>query len=96
MQIHPERPVFTIGVVSELLGLNPRAIRLYEEMGLICPARSKGRTRLYSQKDIEVLQRIVYLTRVEKVNLAGVRLILQMEEELRVMREGSAPDKTTE
>lgn len=79
-QIDPKRPVYTIGVVSELVGLCPRTLRFYEEVGLIRPARSRGNIRLYSQYDVEVLRRIVYLTQELKVNLAGVRVILQMEE----------------
>lgn len=82
-----DRPVYNIGVVAELLGVHPRTLRIYEESGLICPARSEGNTRLFSQTDVELLLHIRYLIQEKGVNLAGVKLILMLEKKLNIQVE---------
>lgn len=74
-QIDPDKPLFTITAVGEILGIKPRMLRTYEERGLISPSRSDGNHRLYSLNDIDVLGYIQYLTCVKKVNTAGVQEI---------------------
>ena len=54
-------PKYTIGVVSQLLGLPPQVLRRYEEAGLLEPARQAGKNRLYSDQDIAILEEIVEL-----------------------------------
>lgn len=71
-QIDPDKPLFNITAVGEILGIKPRMLRAYEERGLINPSRSDGNHRLYSLNDIDVLGYIQYLTCVKKVNTAGV------------------------
>lgn len=80
-QITADRPIFTLSVAADLLGLHPRTLRIYEEKGLVIPARTNGNRRRYSQVDIERFQAIRLLTR-GGVNLEGVRIILEMAEEL--------------
>lgn len=80
-ELRPETPLYTIGVAARLVGLHQQTLRLYERLGLVSPARVSGRTRLYSQSDIEEIEYIVYLVRVKRVNLAGVRLILEIVED---------------
>jgi len=63
-----------------MLEIHPRTLRIYEECGLVRPARTKGNIRLYSRADLELIQRVRYLTQVKGVNLAGVRIILELEE----------------
>jgi MerR family transcriptional regulator/heat shock protein HspR len=87
-QITPERPIFTLSVAADLLGLHPRTLRIYEEKGLVIPARTDGNRRRYSQVDIEKFQAIRLLTS-GGVNLEGVRIILEMAQEL--TRLGSDP-----
>ena len=87
-QITADRPIFTLSVAADLLGLHPRTLRIYEEKGLVIPARTEGNRRRYSQIDIEKFQAIRLLTR-GGVNLEGVRIILDMAEEL--SRLGSNP-----
>lgn len=79
-KVDRDTPVFAIGVVAELLEVHPRTLRIYEECGLVRPARTAGNNRMYSRADLELLMRVRYLTREKGVNLAGVRIILQMEE----------------
>ncbi len=88
MRLHgPEEPVYTIGVAARLLKVNPQVLRMIERSGLVEPARTEKHTRLYSENDLVLLQRICYLTRVEHVNLAGVRTILRLEmSETRIIR----------
>ena len=70
--------LYTISIASQLSGIQPRALRLYEEMGLIRPQRKIKGHRLYSQEEIELLLFIRHLVEVRKINLAGIRFILGM------------------
>lgn len=79
-KVDRDTPVFAIGVVAELLEVHPRTLRIYEECGLVRPARTAGNNRLYSRANVERLLRVRYLTQVKGVNLAGVKIILDMEE----------------
>ena len=72
------RPLYMIGVVAEMLDVHPQTLRFYEKKGLLRPSRSVGRTRMYSQEDVEELGRLLRLTRDMGVNLAGVEVILKM------------------
>jgi len=72
------RPLYMIGVVAEMLEIHPQTLRFYEKKGLLRPSRSVGRTRMYSQEDVEELARLLRLTRDMGVNLAGVEVILKM------------------
>ena len=80
-QITADRPIFTLSVAADLLGLHPRTLRIYEEKKLVVPARTEGNRRRYSQNDIQRFQYIRRLTR-SGVNLEGVRIILGMADEL--------------
>jgi MerR family transcriptional regulator/heat shock protein HspR len=78
--------VFMISVAARLAGMHPQTLRVYEERGLIKPARSPKQTRLYSQRDVERLKRIQELTTLG-MNLAGVERVLEMEELMQDMEE---------
>lgn len=80
-QITSDRPIFTLSVAADLLGLHPRTLRIYEEKHLVVPARTDGNRRRYSQNDIQRFQAIRRLT-MGGVNLEGVRIILDLVEEL--------------
>jgi MerR family transcriptional regulator/heat shock protein HspR len=79
--IDAERGVFMISVAAELAHMHPQTLRTYEARGLIEPKRSPKNTRLYSQRDVERLQRIQQLT-AEGLNLAGVERVLALERRL--------------
>jgi MerR family transcriptional regulator, heat shock protein HspR len=81
------RGVFMISVAAELAGMHPQTLRMYEARGLIKPSRSPKRTRLYSQRDVELLRRIQDLTSKLGLNLAGVERVLEMETVMESMRE---------
>jgi MerR family transcriptional regulator/heat shock protein HspR len=80
-----DRGLFSISVAAELAGLHPQTLRIYEREGLLDPARSAGGTRRYSRRDIDRLAEICALT-AEGLNLAGIRRVLQMQEETRQMQ----------
>jgi MerR family transcriptional regulator/heat shock protein HspR len=84
--IDEERGVFMISVAAELADMHPQTLRMYEARGLITPKRSAKQTRLYSQNDVERLQRIQRMTSEEGLNLAGVEAVLQMENQVARMR----------
>jgi MerR family transcriptional regulator/heat shock protein HspR len=72
------KPLYMIGVVAEMLKVHPQTLRFYEKKGLLRPSRTEGRTRMYSQDDVEDLARLLRLTRDLGVNLAGAEIILRM------------------
>src|SRR3954449_9928086 len=82
-----DQGVFMISVAAELAGMHPQTLRIYEERGLIKPARSPKQTRLYSQRDVERLKRIQELTTEFGMSLAGVERVLEMEEMLDAMQD---------
>jgi len=77
-----DRPLFPISVVAQMLGVHPQTLRLYEREGLITPSRTKGKTRLYSMKDVDQLKTILHFTQELGINLAGVDLLLQMQKKV--------------
>lgn len=77
-----ENSYVMISVVSERFGIHPQTLRLYEREGLIKPVRSAGNTRLYDEVAIRRLKMILALTRDMGVNLAGVDVILNLQERL--------------
>jgi MerR family transcriptional regulator/heat shock protein HspR len=78
----PRRPVYVISVAATLVAAHPRTLRIYEDEGLICPARTPSNIRLYSDEDIRRITWIRHLTRERGVNLAGIRLLFELEERL--------------
>ena len=82
-----DKPLFMISVVSELLGVHPQTLRLYEREGFIRPRRTRGNTRLYSERDVEEVRRVLHLTRDLGVNLACVEVILEMRRRMETMQD---------
>jgi MerR family transcriptional regulator/heat shock protein HspR len=78
-----DRPRYMISVAAEIVGMHPQTLRLYEQKGLVQPKRTAGNTRLYSDADVERLQLIQRLTTDLGLNLAGVELVLRLEDELK-------------
>jgi MerR family transcriptional regulator/heat shock protein HspR len=101
----PERPVYVISVAASIVSVHPRTLRIYEEEGLICPARTPTNIRLYSENDVRRVMWIRHLTQNLGVNLAGVRILFELEERLgtRILERlyteaasGEEPDQPTE
>jgi MerR family transcriptional regulator/heat shock protein HspR len=77
-----------ISVAAEIIGVHPRTLRIYEERGLLAPVR-RNRIRLYSDEDIERVRMIRQLIEGHQLNLAGVRLILEVYERLHDTTDGT-------
>ena len=78
-----ERPRYMISVAADLVGMHPQTLRIYEQKGLVRPKRTAGNTRLYSEADVERLRLVQRLTTELGLNLAGVELVLRLEDELK-------------
>ncbi len=79
-------PKYTIGVVSQLLGLPPQMLRRYEDAGLLEPARQAGKNRLYSDQDMVVLEEIAELS-AQGINAVGIRYIIQIRKHILVLQQ---------
>jgi len=78
--------VYVISVAAELAGMHPQTLREYERKGLVSPRRSVGNSRRYSAGDVERLTEIQRLTRDEGLNLAGVRMVMELRDQLDDLR----------
>lgn len=87
------KPVFTLSVAAEIVGVHPRTLMIYEKQGLVIPARTKTNRRRFSHEDINKLIFVRFLTHTKGVNLAGVAIILNMAEKAK--RRGIDLTKTT-
>ncbi len=77
-----DQPVYTIRIAAQLVGVHQQTLRTYEREGLLIPARTAGRQRLYSQNDIERLLMIRRLIDELGVNLAGADIILRLRQQI--------------
>jgi MerR family transcriptional regulator, heat shock protein HspR len=80
-----DHAVYVISVAAELAGIHPQTLRVYERKGLLEPARTAGGNRRYSEDDLVRLQRIAELTEAG-LNLAGVKMVLDLEAEAARLR----------
>jgi len=86
MMFDDYEPCYGISVVARILGVHAQTLRYYEKAGLIEPSRSRGRVRLYSQRDVERLRQIKTLMNDLGVNLAGAEVILHLNERITEMQ----------
>ncbi|MFN3598217.1 MAG: MerR family transcriptional regulator [Aquificaceae bacterium] len=77
-----KKKLYTIGIVASMYNIHPQTLRLYEKEGLLKPTRSKGRTRYYTEEDLQRLELILGLSKDLGVNLAGIDIILRMKEQI--------------
>jgi MerR family transcriptional regulator/heat shock protein HspR len=83
----PSNAAFVISVSARLVGVHEQTLRYYERAGLVEPARSKGRIRLYSLHDLERVRQIRRLTDEMGVNLAGVEVIMRLTDHIHTLEE---------
>ena len=83
----PPNAAFVISVAARLVGVHEQTLRYYERAGLVEPARSKGRIRLYSLHDLERVRQIRRLTDDMGVNLAGVEVIMRLTDRIRELEQ---------
>ena len=84
-RVADETPVYAISVAASLAGLHPQTLRQYDRLGLVVPTRVGGRNRLYSANDIARLREIADLS-AQGLSLEGIRRVLELQEEVRVLR----------
>lgn len=77
---------FSISAVAKMFSVHQQTIRLYEKEGLICPKRSSGNTRLFSEEDVDRLEEIIYLTHQLGINIAGVEMVLKLKRQIQKMQ----------
>lgn len=80
-----QQTVYVISVAAELAGMHPQTLRIYERRGLVNPGRTSGGNRRYTDADIARLRRIAQLA-AEGLNLEGIRMVMQLEEEVADLR----------
>lgn len=78
-------PFFVISVAARIINVHQQTLRYYERLGLLEPGRSRGNIRLYSMRDIQKAQQIRRLIEELGVNLAGVEVILNMNDRIAQM-----------
>ena len=73
-----ELSLYVISVAAELSGLHPQTLRQYDRIGLVSPSRARGRGRRYSLRDIALLRNVSRMVG-EGINLAGIKIIIELE-----------------
>ncbi|WP_308119501.1 heat shock protein transcriptional repressor HspR [Streptomyces sp. JJ38] len=85
-ELTDESPVYVISVAAQLSGLHPQTLRQYDRLGLVSPDRTAGRGRRYSARDIELLREVQRLSQVEGINLAGIKRIIELENQVSALK----------
>ncbi|MBU7597673.1 helix-turn-helix transcriptional regulator [Streptomyces sp. XM4193] len=85
-ELTEESPVYVISVAAQLSGLHPQTLRQYDRLGLVSPDRTAGRGRRYSARDIDQLREVQRLSQDEGINLAGIKRIIELENQVRALR----------
>ena len=85
MALDADQPLFVISVAAEIAEMHPQTLRQYDRLGLVKPSRAPGRSRRYSQRDIEKLRQVQVLSQ-EGVSLEGIRRILQLENQVAALQ----------
>lgn len=81
-----DTPVFVISVAAELSGLHAQTLRSYDRLGLVSPGRTTGGGRRYSMRDIAMLREVQRLSQDDGVNLAGIKRIIELEDQVDGLR----------
>jgi len=79
IHISPDEPVYVISVVSKLVDLPIWTLRQLDKAGVVCPKRIGKKSRLYSLKEIKKLEYVHYLMEEKRVNVRGIKIIIEME-----------------
>ncbi|MEZ7004925.1 helix-turn-helix domain-containing protein [Streptomyces sp. SCSIO 75703] len=85
-ELTEDTPVYVISVAAQLSGLHPQTLRQYDRLGLVSPDRAAGRGRRYSARDIELLRQVQQLSQDEGINLAGIKRIIELENQVAALQ----------
>ncbi|MFJ2608699.1 heat shock protein transcriptional repressor HspR [Streptomyces sp. NPDC091279] len=94
-ELTEETPVYVISVAAQLSGLHPQTLRQYDRLGLVSPDRTPGRGRRYSARDIELLRQVQQLSQDDGVNLAGIKRIIELENQVIALQQRVAELEST-
>src|SRR5450631_2130779 len=83
-----QTPVFVISVAAQLAGMHAQTLRQYDRLGLVSPSRTRGGGRRYSARDVTLLREVQRLSQDEGVSLAGIQRILDLENQVKALRDG--------
>ena len=83
---HDEARTFLISVAAELAGMHAQTLRTYDRLGLVSPQRSSGGGRRYSEHDVDLLREVQRLSQDEGVNLAGIKRIIELTNQVEALR----------
>ena len=81
-----DEPIYVISIAARLVGMHQQSLRYYERAGLVAPRRTLGGIRMYSQADIQRIRQAQRLIDELGVNLAGVDIIIRMNEQIRALQ----------
>lgn len=79
-----------ISEVARRVGISSSALRAWESLGLVVPQRTESRYRLYTEGDVRILQRAIFLRRARGLNPAAVVHILKRQGVVSVPAENSS------
>ena len=82
----PETPVYVISVAAQLAGMHAQTLRQYDRLGIVTPSRTSGGGRRYSYRDIEMLREVQRLSQDEGVNLAGIKRIIELTNQVEALQ----------
>ncbi|GAB3524278.1 heat shock protein transcriptional repressor HspR [Arthrobacter monumenti] len=85
MGLDVNAPLFVISVAAELAEMHPQTLRQYDRLGIVRPSRAPGRSRRYSQRDVDALREVQRLSG-EGVSLEGIKRILELENQVDALR----------
>jgi MerR family transcriptional regulator/heat shock protein HspR len=85
MAIDFDQPIFVISVAAELADMHPQTLRQYDRLGIVSPSRAPGKSRRYSQRDVNMLREVQRLSQ-EGVSLEGIKRILQLENQVAALQ----------
>jgi MerR family transcriptional regulator/heat shock protein HspR len=81
-RLDDDTPVFVISVAAQLAGMHPQTLRQYDRIGLVTPGRAGGGGRRYSARDVSLLREVQRLSQEEGVSLAGIKRIIELENQV--------------
>ncbi|KQQ83486.1 helix-turn-helix transcriptional regulator [Pseudarthrobacter sp. SL88] len=85
MDINADQPIFVISVAAELADMHPQTLRQYDRLGIVKPSRAPGKSRRYSQRDVNMLREVQRLSQ-EGVSLEGIKRILELENQVSALQ----------
>jgi MerR family transcriptional regulator, heat shock protein HspR len=85
VDINADQPIFVISVAAELADMHPQTLRQYDRLGIVSPSRAPGKSRRYSQRDVNMLREVQRLSQ-EGVSLEGIKRILELENQVAALQ----------